>query len=103
MFGRSVAISENTAIVGARYHDGESATGSAYLFNTTTGSQIAKLTASDGSNCDNFGYSVAISDGIFVVGSDRNSVYLYSNTPEPGTLFVIACGMVGLLCKRKRK
>ena len=50
-FGRSVAISGNTAIVGA---PGQ---GAAYLFDTTTGQQIAKL-APGGAG---YGQSVAIS------------------------------------------
>jgi hypothetical protein len=74
--GTSVAISGDTIVVGAA-----SATvgsnpdqGAAYLFvkprsGWADGTQIAKLTASDGAASNNFGSSVAISDGTVVVGA----------------------------------
>ena len=69
-FGYSVAISGTTAIVGAQGDDDNgSNSGSAYLFDTTTGQQIAKLLAKDGAADDRFGRSVAISDAIAIVGS----------------------------------
>lgn len=69
VFGYSVAISGTTAIVGAPYDDDNGGSGSAYLFDTTTGAQIAKLLPSDGAADDNFGFSVAISGNIAVVGA----------------------------------
>jgi len=75
IFGTSVAISGNTAIVGAplgtneKYDSGSLNTGLAYLFDTTTGNQIAKLGASDGADGDFFGSSVAISGSTAVVGA----------------------------------
>ncbi len=89
-FGCSVAISGTTAIIGASRGDGNGAdSGSAYLFDTTTGTQIAKLTASDGAGGSNFGYSVAISGTLAIVGAsldDSNgSAYIFDisnpNTP----------------------
>jgi len=69
-FGYSVAISGTTAIVGAEFDDDNgSASGSAYLFDTTTGTQIAKLLANDGEIGDNFGHSVAISGTTALVGA----------------------------------
>ena len=48
-FGNSVAISGTTAIVGAvRDADNGSLSGSAYLFDTRSGQQIAKLLPDDG-------------------------------------------------------
>lgn len=85
-FGESVAISGNTAIVGA-WSDNDNGidSGSAYLFDTTTGLQITKLLPSDGAQSDNFGFSVSISDTIALVGAyhdDENgdasgSAYLF--------------------------
>ena len=74
-FGISVAISGNTAIVGA-FGDQEKgiSAGAAYLFDTTTGAQIAKLTAEDGWASGYFGYSVAISGGLAVVGAPFDRV-----------------------------
>ena len=77
-FGKSVAISGATAIVGAYYDDDSgSETGSAYLFDTTTGTQLAKLLASDSAPGDYFGYSVAISGATAIVGAvwDDDSGY----------------------------
>jgi FG-GAP repeat protein/immunoglobulin I-set domain protein len=72
-FGWSVAIAGTTAIVGAiGDDDGGNASGSVYLFDTITGEQIAKLTASDAASGDVFGYSVAISGTTAIVGAYRN-------------------------------
>ncbi len=72
-FGRSVGISGATAIVGAFGDDDNgSMSGSAYLFDTTTGRQIAKLLADDGAVEDRFGLHVAISGGITIVGAHRD-------------------------------
>ncbi len=72
-FGRSVAISGTIAIVGA-FGDGDNGlvSGSAYLFDTTTGQQIFKLLPNDGAAGDLFGVSAAISGGIAIVGAERN-------------------------------
>ena len=60
LFGNSVSISGDYAIVGA-YYDGDNS-GSAYIFKRdgTTWSQQAKITASDGAAGDHFGNSVSI-------------------------------------------
>ncbi|MGI9014361.1 MAG: hypothetical protein ACR2GY_08945, partial [Phycisphaerales bacterium] len=85
-FGYSVAISGDTAIVGARYDDDNGPhSGSAYLFDITTGQQIAKLRAQDGAAGDSFGYSVSIGRDTAIVGahgddnsgSDSGSAYLF--------------------------
>ena len=69
-FGDSVAISGTTAIVGA-WHDDDNgvASGSAYLYDATTGEQLFKLLASNGGFADNFGESVAINGDIAIVGA----------------------------------
>ena len=74
-FGVSVAISGATAIVGAFADDdnGDNS-GSAYLFDVATGSQIAKLTPSDGHDDAYFGYSIAIQDSTAIVGAYRHDV-----------------------------
>ncbi len=67
-FGVSVAISGDTAVVGARYDDGR---GSVYIFVRVAGAwtQQARLTASDGAAGDDFGYSVGIDGDTVVVGA----------------------------------
>ena len=88
-FGFSVALSDNLALIGASGDDdnGE-ASGSAYLFDTTTGSLLQKLTAPDGSAEDFFGDSVALRDNLALIGAsgdddngeDSGSAYLFDTT-----------------------
>jgi len=69
-FGQSVAISGTIALVGSVGDDDNgSSSGSAYLFDTTTGQELFKLTAHDGLFADSFGVSVAIEGTIAVVGA----------------------------------
>ncbi len=68
-FGASVAIQGSRALVGAP-GDWKGAHGYASLFDTRTGQQIARLTASDGVYDDErFGQSVALDGGLAVVGA----------------------------------
>ncbi|MEE8154185.1 MAG: FG-GAP repeat protein [Phycisphaerales bacterium] len=68
VFGSSVAISGDTALVGAWASDDDNAigTGSAYIFQRDFGGpdnwgQVAELNATDAASADFFGWSVAIS------------------------------------------
>ena len=83
-FGASVALSGDTALVGASGDDGTGvSSGSAYVFvrNGTSWIQQAKLTASDAAAIDYFGYSVALSGETALVGAPFNdgvgSAYAY--------------------------
>ncbi len=69
-FGGSVAMSGNTAVIGANLSDpvGRSS-GAAYLFDTATGNQLHKLTATDASPFDRLGWSVAISDNVAIASA----------------------------------
>ena len=92
-FGGSVAVFEDTLVVGAKYDDdnGEES-GSAYIYNRdpTTKEWILqqKLVADDGADGDYFGGSVAIYNGTVVVGAywdddkgtSSGSVYVYSSS-----------------------
>ena len=81
-FGQSVAIVGDTLVVGA-----SGGKGSAYVFIepsvggwATTSSYVAKLTASDGADGDDFGFSVSISGDTIVVGAyqdDDGSAYVF--------------------------
>lgn len=112
-FGISVAISGDTAIVGA-FGDADAGTqsGSAYLFDATNGGQIAKLTASDAEEGNFFGRSVAISDSTAIVGAYKDmdaggelsgSAYLF--TPEPSSLELVASlvGLLGSIATNRRR
>ncbi|MBL4590396.1 MAG: hypothetical protein JKY96_00400, partial [Phycisphaerales bacterium] len=69
-FGGSVAMANGVVVVGS-IGDGDDGndSGAAYLFDTSTGFQIAKLLPSDGAQFDGFGFSVAISNGMVAVGA----------------------------------
>ncbi len=78
LFGYSVAVDGNTAVIGAYQNDhtdddGNTIgnAGSAYVFTKVSGvwRQLAKLTASDGDTSDEFGYSVAVDGDTIVVGA----------------------------------
>jgi len=86
-FGNSVAISADYVVVGAIFDEGGGDySGSVYVFSTTKFDQVAKLTASDAANYDNFGISVAISADYIAVDSTSvlndachgRCVYVYS-------------------------
>lgn len=91
-FGYSVAISEDTVVVGAYQDDTAfSNGGSAYVFirSGTTWSFQQKLTPSDGTADDEFGNAVGITGEFIAVGShfadipgtsSAGSVYLYRRT-----------------------
>ncbi|HEX5313566.1 MAG TPA: FG-GAP repeat protein [Gammaproteobacteria bacterium] len=71
-FGSAVALSGATALIGALATvNGNTAQGAAYVFGDSGGSgtQTAKLTASDGAASDDFGNSVALSGAIALIGA----------------------------------
>ena len=75
LFGIRVAVSGDTALVGAANdEDNGPFSGSAYVFQRDAGGadnwgQVKKLLASDGAAIDQFGYSVAISGDTALVGA----------------------------------
>jgi hypothetical protein len=90
-FGYSVAISGDYVIIGA-YGDDEGTNteqGSAYVYirSGTSWSQQAKLTASDGTDGDYFGNSVAISGDYVVIGAYRN---LIGGNTNQGSAYIFA-------------
>ena len=91
LFGYSVSISGDTAVVGATLGDGKvTNSGSAYVFvrSDSTWSQQAELKASDGASSDFFGKSVSISGDTAVVGAywddddgtSSGSAYVFERT-----------------------
>ncbi|MFT5423525.1 MAG: hypothetical protein ACI89L_001305 [Phycisphaerales bacterium] len=69
-FGRQLSISSGILAAGVQLDDDlGDRSGSAYLFDVTTGDQIAKLLPDDGEALDRFGSDVSISDGVVAVGS----------------------------------
>jgi hypothetical protein len=93
-FATSVAISGDTAIVGARRDDvGSNADqGSAYVFTRTgtTWMQRARLTTADGASSDGAGWAVAISGGTVIVGVPSDDVGFSADQGSVGVLSVVA-------------
>jgi len=81
-FGCSVALSadQRLALVGALEDDIYGlGSGSAYLFDVTTGQQLAKLVPSSGSADAEFGASVALAGDLALVGAPRDdTVFVFS-------------------------
>jgi len=89
-FGDHVAWDGDTALVSATFDNSEpdaplppplpltaaesnssvSSTGAVYVYDTTTGSEIARLVASDGATTDQFGSSVSLANGLALVGAE---------------------------------
>jgi hypothetical protein len=87
-FGRAVAIHRDLAVIGSKGQDSQgSASGAAYVFRRSgsTWTQEAKLLASDGQAYDVFGWSVAVSDDVILVGvkgdddngTDAGAAYIF--------------------------
>src|SRR6056300_505024 len=82
-FGFAVAVGSGRICVGAYGDDDNgSGSGSAYIFDLD-GTQLTKITASDGAADDQFGYSVAVGNGRIVVGapyddSSQGSAYIFN-------------------------
>ena len=90
-FGISVAVDDDTIVVGARGDKNtvggtDVSTGSAYVFTKDSDgwSQVAKLTASDPAEDDEFGISVAVDGGTVVVGAYQDD----DNGGESGSAYV---------------
>ncbi len=90
-FGVALAVSGNTAIVGAFQHQvgGHGNQGAAYVFarNGTTWAQQAELTASDGAANNYFGASVALDGTTAIVGAYGHKVGANTNQ---GAAYVFA-------------
>lgn len=81
-FGFSVSIFEDKALVGARWDANNS--GSAFLFDLSTGEQLFKFIPSDRGPGDIVGYSVSLNDKVAIVGSRLND----QHGPNAGAAYV---------------
>ena len=88
VFGTSVSVFGDTAVVGAPADDGNAdSSGSAYVFirSGTTWTEQARLTAGDGAEGDNLGVSVSVAGDTALLGagfsddngSDSGSAYVF--------------------------
>lgn len=87
LFGVSVAVDGDTAIVGAFGNDGDAGEnqGAAYVFvrTGTTWTQQAKLIADDAATFDNFGFQVAVRGDTALIGAESGGgayVFVRSGT-----------------------
>ncbi|GCL53807.1 integrin alpha beta-propellor repeat protein [Microcystis aeruginosa NIES-3806] len=106
-FGNSVSLSGTSALIGAPYDStGALGAGSAYLFETTTGTLQQTFNNPTAEEYDNFGYSVSLSGTTALIGAygdstgatSAGSAYLYQETqtvqvPEP-SLTILGTGVV---------
>ena len=87
MFGYSVSLEANTALIGAIFDDDNGpGAGSAYIFTRTgtTWTQQTKLLASDGATLDQFGISVSLSGDNALIGVEWDS----DNGEKSGSAYV---------------
>ena len=96
-FGIELAIDNDVVVVGVPKDDnnGRYGSGSAYVFTANSDglfSQTAKLTAADGETADRFGSSVAVENGVVVVGANYDDDYGRSS----GSAYVFTVGSDGL-------
>ncbi len=77
-FGGAVALSDDMLVVGAVFNavGANARQGSAYVFARVGAAWVPaqKLTASDGAAEDNFGSSVALRDGVLVIGAQKDTI-----------------------------
>lgn len=108
VFGNSVSVSENYAIIGASSenknafgNDSLDNAGAAYMLerNASTGqwSEIQKLTASDREAADLFGYSVSISGNYAIIGTNAEDENVFGNDSlnNAGAAYIFKRNSVG--------
>jgi outer membrane protein assembly factor BamB len=82
-FGHTVSLDGTRAVVGSPGSQGD-AGGAVYIFDTRSGSQIAKLQPSDAVSGDLFGYAVSVKNGLAVIGAMRDD----TTVSESGSAYV---------------
>lgn len=102
-FGRAVALDHGLAVVGAHFDDDNgSQSGSAYLFDATTGQQLDKLLPHDGGPNDAFGFAVDVANGVAIVGAyldddaGLNSGSVYVTALDPGDLVITSANPISV-------
>ncbi|MFN9992678.1 MAG: FG-GAP repeat protein, partial [Phycisphaerales bacterium] len=83
IFGTSVAVSGDTAVVGSMFDDvgANAAAGSVYVYRQsgTLWPEQTQITASDGAASDLFGRSVGVNNGTIIVGANGRDIGANSN------------------------
>ncbi len=74
-FGHAVDADGQYALVGARNAVvGGVDMGAVYVYDTTSGAELYKITPVDGGSGDKFGFSLAVENGIAIIGSPHHDV-----------------------------
>ncbi|MBC8403687.1 MAG: FG-GAP repeat protein [Planctomycetes bacterium] len=95
-FGFSLAMSNDLIIVGAPYDDDNGAdSGSVYFFDSNSGLQVFKIIASDGQPGDEFGFAVALDNGLVVIGAKRDD----DNGRDSGSVYIFDANSGSQLAK----
>ncbi|MGB3401772.1 MAG: hypothetical protein WBA77_03705 [Microcoleaceae cyanobacterium] len=105
VLGYSLAVSGNNVLVGSAYHDAQGLdSGAVYLFDGTTGKQLAKLTPDDAQAGDVFGSRIESNSRYALIsaiysdpkGVDSGAVYLFDlSTGEQVRKFIADDGGAG--------
>lgn len=83
-FGISIAIENGILAVGSELDDDQGyATGSVYLFDESTGEQIARVVLEDGESRDYFGGFIAMENGLLAIGATGDA-----SEPTLGSVYV---------------
>jgi len=72
-FGISVAIDNDLVAIGTQEGDNGLNSGSAYLFDSTTGLQVLKLLPDDGQSENHFGSSIDLQGAVVAIGANRDN------------------------------
>ncbi len=96
LFGSTVALEGDRAVVGAYLADGVTlASGAVYVFErlpslvgTGTWGEVARLVPSDGDVLDHFGCAVALSGDRILVGATHNEAPAASPNSDPGAAYI---------------
>ena len=84
VFGAPVSIGSGRIVVGSRWDDDNGTnSGSAYIFDLD-GNELTKITASDGTEFDVFGWSLAVDCGRIVVGAPLDD----DNSTDSGSAYI---------------
>ncbi len=84
--GHAVDMDSDYIVIGARDAvTGGVDIGAAYVLDRATGLELYKLVPSDGVSYDKFGYSVAVENGIALIGSPHHSV---GSSPKVGVVYI---------------
>ena len=98
-FGFDVAMDGGLAVIGAPFDDDNGpGSGSAYIFDVATGTQLHKLTADDGQGGERFGSAVDISNGVVAVGAPDDD----GNTFQVGSVYAFDASTGDQIAKFQR-